>query len=1009
MKINRLYKFFTLVSLSLICFVVTAQTQQTDTQQATVVDELGNPVSGVTIFGSNGLQIPTDSNGQFQTQLFGDEPVVLQKEGYESGMVNVSDLTGNITLKKSIFLASQNDQVKMGVITKNRRNNVGAISSINTKDRVTYDNTQFVRNYINGLMLGVKGSSNIRGLGDAIFVIDGVIGRDPNILNMEEVEQITTLKDANSVALYGSQGRNGVIVINTKRGKINRKEANVNIRSGISFPIALPQYFNSVDYMQLFNEARNNDGLDAFYTSEQIENYKSGNKFRYPDLDLYSNNYMRPAVFNTSIISEFFGGGENAQYYVNLGWNRTEDWVNVNKDINAGTNRFNLRGNIDFKINDWITSSLDGIAIISTSKGSRANLLSAATTLRPNAYAPLIPVNLIDTSNNPELADQLKAAKLFNGMLLGTTQEFQSNAPVALAIAGGYVDNVFRSTQFNNSINFDLNRITPGLSAKTYLSFDFYDSYRLQIENEFKTYQPTWEDDRIIGFENNFGRDVKDLTQNVSTNGFVSRLGFYGLLNYKKNIGENHSLNTTVLGYYNSENRNNVIQKDIDSHLGFQLAYDYKKKLFVDFSGAYVHSIKLPEGNRGGFSPTLGLGYIISEESFLKDNNFVNYLKVKASGGILQSDRGINGYYLYYEGYSDGSNFNWADGQSSNARQDISQGQNPNLGYEERIDLNIGFESYFMNSLWLEFNYFKSGLDKQLTRLVDQYPSYYNDFRPWDNFNKNEYTGFELGLNYNKSVADNVTVSLGANVLYSEAKAIQRSEVNEFDYLNREGREISSIFGLVDQGFYSEADFIVDADGNYTLLDGIPIPNFGAVRPGDIKYVDQNGDGIIDNDDRKVIGQSSSPLSYGVNLNVKYKNLNLFVLGTGQTGSESMKSGDYFWVDGTDKYSEVVLNRWTPLTASTANYPRLSSGRNQNNYRSSTFWMYDNSFFRIDRAQLTYEFDEDSCESIGVKDLSMNIAATNLFEISKNKDVRQLRIGTAPLTRAFTLGLRVSF
>lgn len=1007
MKMKKLYRLFTTVCFTLsVCFVASAQIPTS----ATVVDQQGNPIGSVNIFGSYGVQTSTDIDGQFQIKLPKGESVVIQKEGYESKLISVSDLTGNIILEKSLFLASEDDEIKMGVTTKDRRDIVGAVSHINTNDRLKYDNTQWVRNYINGLTLGVKGSSNIRGLGDAIFVIDGVIGRDPNLLNMEEVEQITVLKDANSVALYGSQGRNGVIIINTQRGKVNRKEINVNIRSGISTPIALPNYLSSAAYMKLFNEARNNDGLSDFYDPLEIENYRSGtNKYLYPDVDLYSKEYVQRLVNTTSVITEFSNGSDKSQYYINLGWNRSEEWVNINEDINAGTNRFNIRGNIDFKVNDWITSSIDGIAVISTTKQSRADLLSAGTTLRPNAYAPLIPSELIDTTNNPEFVNQLQAASLFNGMLLGTTQEFQSQAPIALAIAGGYEDNVFRSTQFNNSINFNLDRITPGLSAKTYLSFDFYDSYTLSIENQFKTYQPTWEDDRIIGFENVFGSDIKDLTENVSTNGFVSRLGFYGLVNYKKTIANDHSLNTTFLGYYNSENRNNIIQRDIDSHLGFQMAYDYKKRLFVDFSSSYVHSIKLPEGNRGGFSPTLGVGYVLSEESFLKNNNFINYLKLKASGGILQSDRGINGYYLYYENYSDGSNFSWADGQSSNSRQDISQGQNPDLGYEERIDLNIGFESYLLNSLWLEFNYFKSELDKQLTRLVDQYPSYYDDFRPWDNFNTNEYTGFEVGLNYKKAVNDNLTVNFGANVLYNEAKATQRSEANEFDYLNREGRELSSIFGLVDEGFYSEADFNVDSSGNYTLNDGLPIPNFGAVQPGDIKYRDQNGDGIIDNDDRIAIGQTNSPISYGINLNIKYKNFNLFVLGTGQTGSEAMKSNNYFWVDGTDKYSEVVLNRWTPSTANTATFPRLSSGANQNNFRTSTFWMYDNSFFRISRAQLTYEFDDNLTSKLGMQDLSFNFSGTNLFEIAKNRDIRQLRIGSAPLSRTFTFGLRASF
>jgi TonB-linked SusC/RagA family outer membrane protein len=1000
------------------CNVAMAQTDGIEVT-STVVDEQGNPVEGVDVFSSNGNKTSSDVNGQFKITLRENESVVLEKKGYISAIITMSDLIGNITMKKSSFLASKDDELKMGVATKHKRNIVGSVSSINTKDRLTYDNTQYVRDYINGLQLGVRGSNNIRGIGNAVFVIDGVIGRDPNILNMEEVEQITVLKDANSVALYGSQARNGVIVINTKRGKANKKEINVNIRSGIRTPIALPNYLGSAAYMQLFNEARNNDGLDNFYTPSLIQEFRtSSNTYKYPDVDLYSKEYVQRLVNFSNIITEFSGGNEKNQYYVNMGWNREEAWVDINEDINSGTNRFNVRGNLDFKINDWITSSLDGIAVVSTTKGSRANLLSAGTTLKPNAYSPFLPVDLIDTID-PTIAGQLLAANTFNGSLLGSTQQFGSDAPIALAIAGGYRNTVFRSTQFNNTINFDLDKIAKGLSAKTYLSFDFFDSYNLIVANQFKTYEPIWDGDRITSLTD-FGIDLKDQEQNASTNGFLSRFGVYGLINYDTTFAKDHSLNTTLLGFYNSQRRNDVIQTDVDAHLGFQMAYDFKKKLFFDFTGTYINSIKLPKENRGAFSPTAGIAYIVSEESFLKNNNVINFLKLKASGGILKSDQGItalnaggavnndaSAYYLYDVNYAFGNNVGWADG-NTNRRIDISQGENHDLTFEERIDLNLGFETYLMNSLWIEANYFKTELDKQITFLQDQYPSFYDVFRPYNNFNKNLYTGFEIGMNFNKTYKD-LSITLGANVLYSQTERSVRSELFTEDYLQTQGKEISTIFGLVDQGFYTQSDF--DTNGN--LNAGLPVPQFGNVQPGDIKYQDQNGDNIINNDDRRAIGQSSSPWNYALNLNLSYKSFNLFVLGVGQSGANGNKLSssynDYYSVDGNDKYSEVVLGRWTPETASSATYPRLSSQTNQNNFRQSTFWLFDTSYFSINRAQLTYEFEDSYCKNLGIEDLSLNISGTNLFEIGKNRNVRQLRIGTTPLARTFTFGIRASF
>ncbi|WP_147676702.1 SusC/RagA family TonB-linked outer membrane protein [Algibacter pacificus] len=1013
MKINKIYKLYALVCFTIFsfCGMVTAQSEGTQVS-ATVVDQQGNPLSGVNIYAAGGSRASTDASGFFNITLVNDQAVVVEKKGYESQLLSISSDSDNITLVKSEFLASEDDEINMGVATRDRRDVVGSVSSVNTKDRLTYDNTQYVRNYITGLTVGARGSSNIRGIGDAIFVIDGVFGRDPNVLNMEEVEQITVLKDANAVALYGSQARNGVIVINTKRGKINKKEVKVNVRSGISSSIALPNYLDAATFMELRNEAYINDGADpniVGFSQEQIQNTRSGlNPIEYPDVDLLE--FVQPFISTHNVISEFSGGNDKSRYYVNAGWFYDESWLNINDEINAGSNRFNVRGNIDFKVNDWITSSIDGVAIINNSKSARANLLSSVTSFLPYDYSPLIPVSALDVENNPNLETLLAGATIFDGNLIGTVQQQGGSTPVGTSIAGGYQNRVYRVTQFNNAINFDLSRITEGLSAKTYLSFDFYDAYTTSITNQYRAYAPTWTDGKITALQD-FGQDRRDLSENVSSNGFISRTGMYALVNYDKTFAKNHSVNTTLLGYYNSEQSAGAIQTDKDSHLGFQVTYDFKKKLFVDFSGAYAHSLKLPDGNRGGFSPTVGLGYILSEEPFLKDNNVVNYLKLRATGGIIKSDKGIGGYYLYDENYSDGANFTWGDGVYSNRKQNISQGNNADLGFEKRIDFNLGFESYLMNSLWLEANYFRTELDKQLTILADQYPSYYNTFRPYNNFNANLYSGFELGMNFNKTFND-FSVAIGANVLYSQTEASKRSETNEFDYQNRVGKELSSIFGLVDQGFYAESDFTRDTDGNYVLNSGLPVPSFGSVQPGDLKYRDQNNDNIIDNDDQVAIGQSSNPWTYGVNLNLKYKRFNLFVLGYGQTGAEGNKLtgfSNYYSPNGTDKYSVEVLNRWTPETANTATFPRLASGENQNNFRTSSFWLYDSSYFEISRAQLTYEFTDYFCEKLGLEDFSLNFQGTRLLEFGKNKDIRQLNVGGNPRARSYTLGIRMSF
>jgi len=1006
----NIYKLLILMCVAIFCFANTSGAQEQDNEvSSTIVDGQGHPIEGVNIFAPNGVSTVTNVDGKFEIKVKGKSSIVIEKEGYVSEFLNISDISDEITLKEVIFLQSAKDQIKLGIGTKNKREMVGANSTITPKEHMTYDNTQWVRDYIEGLLLGVKGSSNIRGLGDALFVIDGVIGRDPNILNMEEVDQITVLKDANAVALYGSQAKNGVIVINTKRGLVNRREANVNVRYGIQDPISLPKYLNSAEYMTLYNEARINDGLELQYDPMLIEEFKnSTNPYRYPNVDFYSGDYLRSMATSADITTEFSGGNDKTQYYVNMGWNYDQPLVDLNPDANAGSNRFNVRGNIDFEVNDFIKSSVDGVAILSSNKTSLTNLLDIGTSFKPNAYSPLLPVSMIDTLGNPELAARINAAGIYDGMLLGGSQQFINNAPVANIIAGGYQNSMFRSTQFNNSIDFDLEMITEGLSAKTYLSFDFYDAYNLSLNNKYKVYEPTWDGDKIVSLTPYGDVDQKDLTENVSTNDYVTRLGFYGLINYQKEINENHSVQSTFLGYVNSHKSNNTIQPNNNAHLGLQVSYDFKNKLFVDFSAAYVTSTKLPEGNRGGFSPTAGVAYILSEEDFIKQVDFINFLKLKATGGIIKSDLGIEGYYLYDEIYSNGSGYNWADGAGTNTTKNITQGANNLMSFEERVDLNFGFESYLMNSIWMEFNYFRTDMDKQLVQLNNKYPSYYNAFKPYDNYNKDTYKGFEFGLDYLKTLND-LTLKIGGNILYTKSEVARRDEIYEYDYQYRVGKPVGSIYGLVDQGFYSQNDFNTDGEGNLSLKKDLPVPAYGAVNPGDIKYLDKNNDGVINDNDRESIGQQINPWSYGVNYRLQFKGLSLFVLGTGQFGGEAIKNDDYYWVDGNDKYSEVVIDRWTPETAKTASFPRLSAGTNNNNFRTSTFWMYNNSYFMIKRAQLTYEFGDKVCQKLRMKNLSVNVAGSNLLEVSKNSDIRQLNIGGNPQYRYFTLGLRTSF
>jgi len=336
----------------------------------------------------------------------------------------------------------------------------------------------------------------------------------------------------------------------------------------------------------------------------------------------------------------------------------------------------------------------------------------------------------------------------------------------------------------------------------------------------------------------------------------------------------------------------------------------------------------------------------------------VNYLKLKASAGILNTEFNSLDYKLYESTYvGAGSSFSWNDGGRSNGAIISQRAANPNLTFEKMKNINVGVEGYFFNNLlYVDANLFTTKNTGQLVQRTT-FPAYLYLNIPYENYNETSYTGGELGVVLTKSLGD-LTIDLGANFLYASSKATVRSELWANDYQYRQGLPNDVIFGLEAIGLFADSAEILASPPQW----------FGEVRKGDIKYKDQNGDNKIDSDDAVEIGNSIPNISYGLTLNLRYKNFNLFALGNGQNGAESYYSGSYFRPVGDSKYSEEVLNRWTPATASTATYPRLSSKTSSNNNQNSTYWLYSNNYFRIDHVQLTVDLPSNIAKKISSKE-----------------------------------------
>ena len=583
--------------------------------------------------------------------------------------------------------------------------------------------------------------------------------------------------------------------------------------------------------------------------------------------------------------------------------------------------------------------------------------------------------------------------------LLGGNTNFLTNA-IADSYSGGVMESIARKFSFNNRVDVDMEKIMKGLSFHTNISFDYLMSYTQTVANSYSVYEPTWDatTDKILSLKQ-YALDARPGTQVVGGTYFYRKFGFYGLFSYDRTFDKVHHLTGSLLGYGSNSKEQGDFQGVKQAHLGLQLTYVYNNKYLVDFSGAYVNSVRLMQGNNRGFSPTLGLAWMLKNEDFLASANAIDYLKLRLSAGIINSDIPIGGFYYYDNRYTTSSSYAWNEGLRSRSGVRSSWPNSPDLGFVKRNEINFGAEGlFFKKTIGAEVNLFYDVYSGLVTRPATTYPSFYTDFIPYQNFGAENYKGIEFGLNFNKSVGD-WRFYLGLNALYVASKRTKVDEVYNNAYQYRQGQPVDASFGLEAMGLFKDQ----------AEINASPIQSFGTVRPGDIKYKDQNGDGVVDDNDQIYLRRYQTPLSGGVQLKVSYKNLTLFVIGEGRSGAKSFLGGNYYWVDGNKKYSEIVLNSWTPATSVTATYPALSSQTNSNNFRTSSFWLYDNDYFQIRKVQMTLNMSEKVSKSLRMKKLDLFVDASNVFQFAKNLKIRDLNVGGEPYYRTFSMGLKANF
>ncbi|WP_347053849.1 SusC/RagA family TonB-linked outer membrane protein, partial [Bacteroides ovatus] len=834
-----------------------------------------------------------------------------------------------------------------------------------------------------------------------------------------EVESISMLKDAAAVVLYGSRAAKGVILITTKRGKDSPMHIDVRANVGVNVPKAYPKYLDADCYMTMYNEACRNDGIAERYDAGTIYNTAMGtNPYRYPDIDFYSSDYLRKFYTNSDVTGEVYGGNEKTHYYLNFGMNYANSLLKYGESKKAYDMSFNVRGNVDMALASWLKATTNAAIIFDNSYQGRGDFWGAASTLRPNWFAPLLPIDMMDP-NVAYIQEYITNSNhLIDGKyLLGGTSADTTN-PFSELLAAGYTKEKARRFMFDVAVMADLGGLLKGLSFKTAYSVDYTSYYSEAYAEKYAIYEPKWSNvngkDMIIGLTK-FNDDTKSTNEYVGKSTYDQTMTFSAQFDYNRTFKTFHNVSATLLGWgYQTQSSADEGHESSDYHrtsnvnLGLRASYNYDHKYYADFSGALVHSAKLPEGNRNAFSPSVTLGWRLSKEKFMESVGFVDDLKITASYAKLHQDLDISDYYMYKGYFSDkGGWFQWYDGTVGGNTTGSKRGDNPNLDFITREEVRAGIDATLFNRLLrINANYFTQKTSGLLTQGASTiYPSFFDlgtdlSFLPWINYNEDKRTGFDFSLSANKKIGD-FDVTLGFNGMVFSSKASIRDEVANESYLLRQGRALDATYGYVCEGFFQDqAD--IEKHAKQT---------FGTVRPGDLKYKDINGDGVINSDDQIDLGAggwSTSPFTFGLNLTLKYKNFTLFAMGSGQTGAVAFKNNSYYWNRGTSKFSEIVMGRWTEETKGTATYPRLSTSNGDNNFRNSTFWMYKNNVFRLSNVQLTYDFPTDTFNGTFIRGLSLYCGGSNLLTIAKEREYMEMSLG-APQYRNFYLGFKAAF
>jgi len=928
--------------------------------------------------------------------------------------------------------------VKTAFRSVNQNDILGGVSFVNVEEMIEKNYTTGSLDNMEAFVGGWNGKS-IWGMDEGVehdsdqgylVLVDGV-PRDANNVQPSEIAQITFLKGANAVVLYGSRAAKGVIMITTKRGKArDGLKIDLNVNVGIDVIKELPEYLNAADYMTWYNQAAINDGKKTTYTDDEIEKTISGvNPYRYVDIDYYSSDYIKKTKSRKEAVLEMSGGNNRARLYGNVNAYTSNDFVKVGDAKDTRTNRLSVRGNVDIDFNDYISGHINANATFYDAKHPQYSskpeenmtywrLASTERPNFPNHAAPLIPTSKIaEDAIGKELVEN--TSNIFDGCFLGGTSSNQTTA-LSQIYAGGEIKFTSRQFQFDGGLNFNLEKLIEGLSLESNFGMDFKTSYNTRFNPSYAVFQPTWDDNEMITQITQINTDKKTGQKELWGTQDTRTLSLSFQLNYNRSFGD-HNVSAIALGNGFQKTKDGQYHNTTNANLGFDLSYNFAHRFYVQFSSAIVHSAKLAEGHRNAFSPSATIGWNLARESFLEGSIFDDLL-ISASVSQLNEDMDVvmmrfennnwvaDRYYLYNGKWDKNSwGFNWGDGNSISTIKP-NRGENAKLKMIKRKEFSANLKaSMFDRFATIDFTFFKNRMEGYLVNTTEDWPSHMQSFIPYLNNDINDRYGFDFAVNINKKVNE-VDLSFGVVGTYYDTKVVKK-EQSDLDrenqsQLDREGKPIDGIWGYKNLGFFQSQEEIDN---------GIKQKVGGKLRPGDLRYADLSdngaGDSLINKNDMVYLGKEGkfgSPFKMGFNLTVKYKNFTFFALASAQSGSYERKNNTYYQPKTNDKYSVLVKDSWTTENPN-AKYPALTTANGANNYAESDFWLYKNNAFKLDKIQISYDLPKEWLGDSFIKGAGAFISGKDLLTISKERKVMETAIASDPKTRFFQIGVKATF